>query len=273
MTLLILLACSLSLVLLIRRIESRLLYPSRRNVPEVPETFGLQPEEIEFYTEDGVSLHGLWFASTEPPVASIILCHGNAGDLSSRYWMPHDLGDLPVNFFLFDYRGYGKSRGTPSERGTERDVIAAYEFVRIKQERPLPICAYGRSLGGAIALQLACQRELAGLILESTFTSILAMGQRFHPHLAPRLFCKNRYLSRDRLQNVRIPVLIAHSPDDETVPYDMGTTLADEAPLLWKFCRLSGNHEEAGWQTSPEYARAVRDYIHEVVAPPITPPA
>lgn len=241
--------------------EVHLLYPRHRRIGELPDNLEHTPEDITFYTKDGVALHGWWF---EHPNAtgSLIFCHGNAGNLSSRGWVARDLQDLPINVFLFDYRGYGKSKGFPSERGTGKDVLAAYDFTHARSNG-LPVIACGRSLGGGTSLQLAEQVSLDGLIIESSFTSVLDMAKRFYPWLLPTLTCRNRYASVERLRKLSLPVLIAHSPDDEVVPYDMGQALSQAAPNLWRFCVLEGRHNEAGWQTSPAYARAVREYITE----------
>lgn len=245
----------------LRFTENRLLFPRTRTLKHRPEDEGLEAEDVEFYAADGVALHAWWF-EREDAIANFIMCHGNAGNLASRLWVPRDLADIPLNVLLFDYRGYGRSKGFPTEKGIGKDVVAAHQLVQAKAGN-LPTIVYGRSLGGAVALQLCEQREVAGVILESTFTSVMEMGNRFYPWLLPRFTCGNPYYSIDRLRKVQTPVLIAHSPDDEVVPYDMGQALSEAAPNLWKFCRLSGLHDDAGWQDTHEYAQAVRQYIRE----------
>ena len=91
------------------------------------------------------------------------------------------------------------------------------------------------------------------------------MGHRLYPWLIPHLTCPHTYASIKRIDQISAPVLAAHSPDDETVPYDLGRKLYDAAPNLWEFCKLSGNHVEAGWQTSAAYAGAVRSFLKEVL--------
>lgn len=249
--------------------EHRLLYRRSTTFRAQPEEAGLSAEEVNFCTEDGASLHGWWFA--HPQARGVLLvCHGNAGNISDRLWIPRDLADVEMDVFLFDYRGYGKSGGLPHERGTERDVRAAYEVCCQRWEvrngvRP-KVVLYGRSLGGAVALQAVETCPVQALILESTFTSVLEMGERFYPWLLPRVFCMNRYRSDERILNTEAPVLVAHSPEDETVPFDMGQRLYSLAPNPWGFVTLAGLHDEAGWQTSPAYAAAVRRLIREVTA-------
>jgi uncharacterized protein len=247
--------------------EQRLLYRRSGTFRAQPEDAGLTAEEVNFCAEDGAALHGWWFAHPEAK-GVLLVCHGNAGNISDRLWIPRDLADVELDVFLFDYRGYGKSGGLPHEKGTGRDVRAAYEVCCQRWEvrtgtRP-KVVLYGRSLGGAVALQAAETCPVQALILESTFTSVLEMGERFHPLLLPRLFCMNRYRSDERIRKTEVPVLVAHSPDDEVIPYDMGQRLYALAPNPRGFVTLSGLHDEAGWQTSPEYARAVRRLIREV---------
>lgn len=250
----------------IQAVGQRLVYPRSRTFRAGPEDTERELEEIFFCAEDGTSLHGWWFPHPDSR-GVLLVCHGNAGNVSDRIWIAEDLQDVPLDVFIFDYRGYGRSSGYPSEKGTGRDVLAAYEVVRSRLgnvEDP-PVLVYGRSLGGAVALQLAGRVPLRGVILESTFTSTLEIGTRFYPYLLPHLTLRHRYRSDLRIREVQAPVLLAHSPEDETVPYDLGEKLAGLAPRLWRFCPLQGNHVEAGWQTSPEYARAFREFVGEVL--------
>jgi pimeloyl-ACP methyl ester carboxylesterase len=243
-------------------VADRLVYPRSRTFRAQAGDAGLPVEELEFCAEDGTALHGWWFPRPQSR-GVLICCHGNAGNISDRLWMARDLQDLPLDIFIFDYRGYGKSEGLPSEKGTGRDVRAAYELAHARlgyPENP-PIFVYGRSLGGAVALQLAETHALRAIVLESTFSSILDIGLQRYPWLLPRLSCRNPYRSDLRIAQVTAPLLIAHSPDDEIVPYDMGRRLFDLATAPKRFVTLQGTHAEAGWQTSPEYAAAFREWI------------
>ncbi|WFB36145.1 alpha/beta hydrolase [Kiritimatiellota bacterium B12222] len=262
------LAIPLLLWLGIQAFASHLIFRRSRSFRAEKEDAGLDVEEVAFCAEDGTSLHGWWFPKPEAK-GVFLVCHGNAGNVSDRLWIPQDLQDLPLNIFIFDYRGYGKSAGLPSEKGIEKDVCAAWEFARDKigaDDQNPPILVYGRSLGGAVALQLACQLPVRGVILESTFTSILDIGLREYPWLLPRLSCRHPFRSDLRIAAVKAPILMSHSPEDQVVPFDMGESLYRKAPCPAGFYVLSGDHAEAGWQTSPEYAKALRAFIAEVIS-------
>lgn len=255
---------SVSVLLLVRWIEHRLLYRRSRHLKEQPEDHGLTYEDVPFMTQDLVRLHGWWFPA-EQAKGSLIICHGNAGNISHRLWMPLGLQDTDWNIFLFDYRGYGRSRGRPTEAGTRNDVLAAYVVVQQLQNRTdLPIVVYGRSLGGAVALQLAAEEAVSGLVLESTFTSVVDMGKRFYPHLLPEYLCRNRYLGLERIKRVQAPVLVAHARCDETVPFDMGEALYAAAPNPYAFSELQGAHHESGWDSSPEFALTLRTFLRSL---------
>ncbi len=250
---------------LLQAYGNHLIFRRSRTFRAEKEDTALAVEDVEFCSEDGTSLHGWWFPK-EDARGVLLVCHGNAGNVSDRLWIPEDLQDLPLHIFLFDYRGYGNSGGLPSEKGTGLDVCAAYEVAREKikagMENP-PIFIYGRSLGGAVALQAAEKLPIRGLILESTMTSILDVGLRFYPWLLPRITCRHPFRSDLRIAAVKAPVIMAHSPEDETIPFDMGEALYRRVPNPAGFYQLTGTHAEAGWQTSPEYAEAVRAFILE----------
>ncbi len=246
----------------IQLIGHRLIFRRSRTFRAGPEDTDLPLEEIDFCAEDGTALHGWWFPKEEAR-GVLLVCHGNSGNVSDRLWIAEDLRDVPVHVWIFDYRGYGKSAGIPSEKGTALDVMAAYEVARTRMgaEQDPPVVVYGRSLGGAVALQLASRVPVRGLILESTFSSIVDVGAVLYPYLVPKLTCRHPYRSTRLMPRVQCPVLAAHSPDDETVPFDLGKRCYDLAPQSWRFCLLEGSHDEAGWQTSGEYAQAVREFI------------
>jgi uncharacterized protein len=243
-------------------------YPSH-HMQGTPADFNLAYEDVTFISEDGRLLHG-WWIPYDHARGTIIHCHGNAGNISDRTWLAADLHRLGVNVFLFDYRGYGQSRGMPTEQGTYRDARAAYEVVRARYDdvdNP-PVIVHGQSLGGGVAIQLALDKPVRALIIESAFSSTVDMGAQLYPFLPVRLFCRFRYESVAKASRLAIPKLFAHSRQDDTVPYVLGRKLYDAAAEPKQFVELSGGHNDSGWGTSPEYWTAVEKLVTSVFGPP-----
>ena len=263
-----LLALAGLLVLAARVFEWINLYRPQRRLEHDPAEAGLAFEEVYFMTEDAVRLHGWWIPH---PAArgTVIYCHGNAGNIGTRLSVITGLHALEVNVFIFDYRGYGTSRGLATEQGTYRDAHAAYEVVRARHgdaEQP-PVIIYGASLGGAIAADLAVCRPARGLILEGAFTHATDVGEHRFPGLPVRWFNRFRYDTEARVAQLRLPKLLAHIRDDRVIPYALGERLFQSAAHPKTFVPLRGEHGEAGWEENPTYAAALRAFVQQVLPP------
>lgn len=204
-------------------------------------------EDVLFTAADSVRLHG-WFYPAKPdddsPGLVALVCHGNAGNISHRLDLCEALVDNGLSVLLFDYRGYGKSEGKPSEEGTYLDVCAAYDWLLVKGFTAAQIIAYGESLGAAVAAELAVRKPLAGLVLQSTFTSIPDIGKEVFPWLPVRWISRIGYRTEEKLKQIRVPVLILHSRDDRLVRFhhaEKNFAAANEPKLLWE---LSGDHND-----------------------------
>jgi hypothetical protein len=261
--------------LAIRWFEWKQLYFPSREITFRPSHCGLDYEDVTFVSEDDARLHGWWIpfngnASYESARGTIIMCHGNGGNISDRVDSAANLHSLGFNIFLFDYRGYGRSKGLSTERGLYRDARAAYEVVRSKLDHPdhPRIIAYGRSLGGGVATQLALDKPVDAVILENTFTSIPDMARKMYPGIPLHLICRDRYDNKKKMAHLTVPLLIAHSPEDTLIPFDMSQELLALAPPNTLFCELRGNHNEAGWQTAPAYWNELQAFLNRV-APPV----
>ena len=252
----------------LRFFEWRNLYYPAHEIDATPSVFGLQYEDVNFISEDGRMLHGWWIPHPQAR-GTVLHCHGNAGNIGDRAWMAADLYRLKVNVFLFDYRGYGESRGLPTEQGTYRDARAAYEVVRAKyrDEESPPVVLHGQSLGGAVAIQLALDKPVRGLIVESSFSSVVDMGEKLYPLLPIKWFCRFRYDSVSKVPGLNIPKLFAHSPQDDLIPYDLGEKLYRAAAEPKDFVVLQGSHNDAGWTLTPAYWRAVETFLDRVLGP------
>jgi fermentation-respiration switch protein FrsA (DUF1100 family) len=156
---------------------------------------------------------------------------------------------LGFSALVLDYRGYGKSEGRPSEEGTYRDARAAWRhLVEARGTPPDAIVVWGRSLGGAIAAALARERTPRLLVLESAFTSLREVAAHLYPWAPTGLLLGNRYPTEGFLRQVRSPVLVMHSPDDELAPYAHGLRLFERASPPKRFLPIRGRHN------TPEYA-------------------
>lgn len=249
----------------LRWYEWRSLYLPSKKLRMDPSEAGLAFEEVTFVAEDDVRLHG-WWIPHEQARGAVLVCHGNAGNIGDRIFMAEFFHALQLNVFLFDYRGFGKSKGIASERGTYRDARAAYELIRARYQHidQAPVLVYGRSLGGAIALQLALDKPVRGLIIESSFTSVVDMSKLVLPWLPARYLVSQRYNSIGKIPELKVPLLMAHSREDGMIPFEQGQRLFEAAPDPKEFYMLSGGHNDAGWETSAEYRSALIDFVQRI---------
>ena len=232
-----------------------------------PADFGLEFEDVQFVAEDGAVLHG-WWIPCEHPRGTLIYCHGNAGTIGDRAWMMPDLRELlGVNIFMFDYRGYGKSRGIPTEQGTYRDARAAYEVVRARYgdaEQP-PVIVYGHSLGGAVAVQLAVDKPVRGLVVEGSFSSSIDMGMHYYPSLPVSWLLHFKYDSAAKVASLNVPKLFAHGKPDEVVPYALGQKLFEAAAEPKQWVELPGGHDDVAWMTDDAFRRILREFTERIL--------
>jgi uncharacterized protein len=243
--------------------QSRLIYypEAGRDIVGTPGDRGLAYESVEISTADSENLHG-WFVPAPEATATILFFHGNAGNISHRMeylLMFHRLG---YNTLIFDYRGYGQSSGSPSEAGTYLDAQAAWRYLtEEKGISPARIVLFGESLGGAVAAWLATQEKPALLVLGSAFTSIPDMAAKIYPFLPVRLLSRFEYNTMDNLRTVTCPVFVAHSPQDELVPFAQGRALYRAAPDPKQFLELQGGHNDGFIFTRKDWVRALGEFI------------
>jgi len=232
------------LFIFIRFFEYKSLYYPFKNIEITPDDIGFSYEDVRITTGDGIKITG-WLIPSESPRATFLLAHGNGGNISHRLEKIRIFNKLNVNTFIFDYRGYGASSGSPSESGLYLDVKAAYKYLLNDKNIPAKqILGYGESLGGAVIIDLAAHNEMGGLIIESSFTSVRDIGKRIFPFI-PRFLYKTKYDALSKVADVSCPILVFHSPGDEVVPYDLGKQLFEAAPGPKKFINLRGGHNDA----------------------------
>ncbi len=259
----LLIAVLILIVLYFRYFERKNLYFPLRTIEATPEALGLDYEEVTITAEDGIQISG-WFIPSGTPRATLIFCHGNGGNISHRLEKIEMFNDLNLNVLIFDYRGYGMSKGSPSEKGLYLDTEAVYEYlVDEKKILPQKIIAYGESLGGAVAIDLAGKHEMRGIIIEGTFTSVRDMAKRLLPFI-PTFIYASSYDSLGKIKNVKSPKLIFHSIDDEIIPFEMGEKLFHAAPEPKEFVKIRGGHNEAFIISRDVFVKEIDEFIGKI---------
>lgn len=237
-------AALIVLFVLVRFLEYKSLYFPLKKIEATPKEIDLDYEDIFVTAKDGVKLNG-WFITAKNPRATLLFCHGNGGNISHRLEKISMFNFLGFNVLIFDYRGYGKSKGRPSETGLYLDAEAMYQYLlNEKGIVPQEIIAYGESLGSAVAVDLASKYELGGIIIEEGFTSVKDMGKTLLPFIPSSIF-KSKFNSLNKIKDIRFPKLFFHSADDEIVPFNLGRTLYDASPEPKEFVQLQGGHNDA----------------------------
>lgn len=247
--------------LLLSLTQSGLVYQPSRSVDATPEHIGLAYEDVTFPSGDGTRLNGWWLPAADAR-GIVLLCHGNAGNIGHRLETLEILNRLGMSAFIFDYRGYGNSEGSPDEKGTYQDTEAALKWImKTQQCGSEDIVIFGRSLGGAVASRVAMEHQPRALILESSFTSIPDMGAELHPFLPVRLLARFSYATIDHVKEAQCPVLVIHSPEDEIIPFDHGRRIFDTAPEPKKFLEISGGHNDGFLFTGERYIEGLRSFL------------
>jgi len=230
------------------------IYENARYIPNI--------QECWIRTEDGIKLHA-WFAAVDTPLATLVISHGNAGNISHRSELMRRLLRTGFNVLMYDYRGYGKSEGSPDEQGVYKDGRAAFDYaLTLRGVDPKRIVLWGTSLGGAVAIEVATQRPAAALILESTFSSAKDLARAIYPFLPIRFFLRSQFNSIDKIQNITIPVLSMHGNRDKVIPFGLGRKLFNAAKDPKEFYEIKGaDHNDTYVIGGNEYLKQARTFI------------
>ncbi len=244
-------------------LQGRMIHFPTRELVTTPADIGLSYEEVSLTTADKEELQG-WFLPAANARATLLFFHGNAGNISHRLESLQIFNKLRLSVLIIDYRGYGSSSGSPSEQGLYSDAQAAYRYlVEARGVEPERLVIFGRSLGGAVAAKLAADNPAGALILESSFTSVPDLGAQLYPFLPVRLLSRYQYDTRAYVQNVEAPVLIVHSRDDETIPYEHGRALYQAAPEPRRLLDLQGSHNRGFIESRKVYLAGLEDFLEE----------
>jgi uncharacterized protein len=257
----------LTLLVLLWLAESHLIYfpGNQRTLIHPPEQLDLRIERVAFETTDSVPLVG-WVMPARPDSSGfwLLICHGNAGNLSEFDRPVHYAGlqALDLNLLAFDYRGYGESGGVASEQGLYRDADAAYQYLRQRLGVPADrIIVFGHSLGSAVAIDIASRTPIAGLIVEGALTSAIQRGQELYPYIPVRWIARSRFSSIDKISGITVPKLFLHATRDEVIPLAHGRSLFTVAAEPKMFVELQGGHGDAFDADSALYCGSIARFV------------
>jgi len=221
---------------------------------------GLEFEDAWFRAKDGTSLHG-WFVPHQNPRAIVLFAHGNAGNLSHRAETLRILNERhQLSVMIFDYRGFGRSEGSPSEKGSLQDARAARKWLSQRTGvAEKEIVLLGRSLGGGVMVDLAARDDARGLVLASTFSSLPDVARHAMPLVPVRLLMTNRFNSLSKIENYHGPLLQSHGDQDNLIPLRLANRLFKAANGPKRFITIEGGDHNS--PQSEEYRVAFDEFI------------
>ena len=227
-TLIFVLAVYLVITLSLYFFQRNLLYyPSENNYSGDRLTVPI--EKVKIKTQDNIELLSWYHKKNVSDYKTILFLHGNAGSLEDRIYKLNFLGNLDVNFLIIAWRGYSGSTGKPSEFGLYQDAKSALNWLNSKGITDDKIVLYGESLGTSVAIEVGQNRDFAGIILEAPFTSMIDIGKKHYPFFPVKLLLKDKYVSKNKIKNIKSPVLVMHGKEDKIVPFYMGKKIYDLA--------------------------------------------
>jgi len=186
-------------------------------------------KKVKVTTNDNIELIGWFYNKNIEKFKTILFLHGNAGSLENRTYKLNHFKDLNVNFLIIAWRGFSGNEGKPNEMGLYEDAESAIKWLKKKGVKEKNIILYGESLGTGVAVEVAQNKNYAGVILESPFTSMVNMGKKYYPFFPVSLLLKDKFESHKKINNIFVPVLIMHGKVDKIVPYDMGKKMYELA--------------------------------------------
>ncbi len=267
---LLVLAAGYGLVLaIVYLMQGRMLYLSNvpgRTLSMTPADAHMDYEDVSIEAADGVKLHGWFIVGASPHV--LLFFHGNAGNISHRLESIRQFQNLGLSVLIIDYRGYGQSGGRTTEAGIYRDADAAWRYLtETRGVRPDNVVIFGRSLGGSVAARLATQQQPLALIVESSFTSVPDIAQEHYPWLPARWLSRLSHATADYIREVRCPVLVVHSRDDEIIPFHHGQAIFAAAPEPRTLLTLRGSHNNAYVWDEGSYIEGLRAFLTGLSSP------
>lgn len=201
-------------------------HPNVKNTD--PTSIQFNYEEVFIQSNKDIQLRS-WFSHSSNNKKTILFFHGNAGELHARVYKLNKFSEMNLNFLIISWRGFSGNNGKPTEKGLYQDANKAVEWLEQKGINKKDIILYGESLGTGIAVELGSKAEFGGIILESPYTSMVAMGKRFYPFLPISLLQRDRYNSQKKIKKIKSPILVLHGKADTLVPFYMGKKIYEMA--------------------------------------------
>ncbi len=265
----VIVACYALLVTAVYLMQGRMLYlpgVPGRTLTMTPTDAGLDYEDVSIQTSDGITLHGWYVPGRSDRV--LLFFHGNAGNISHRLDSIRQFHTLGLSVLIIDYRGYGQSGGGITEAGIYRDAEAAWLYLtQTLDVADNDIVVFGRSLGASVAARLAADERPLALVVESSFTSVPDIAQELYPWLPARWLSRLQHATRDYVRDVRCPVLVIHSRDDEIIPFHHGEAIYDAAPEPRTLLALNGTHNDAFIRDERVYLAGLRNFLATLASP------
>jgi len=244
--------------------QDRLLFPSTREIYREPSAFGWVFEDV-WVEVDGERTHG-WWVPLEDHRGVALFSHGNAGNIADRLESISLLRDFGFSVLAYDYGGYGRSSGRPSEARLYGDVRAMWRHLRDERGfQPGEIVLFGRSLGAAPTIDLAVEVEAAAVIVESAFTSVPDVAGEVFWWLPTRRLVRHVFDNAAKVGEIRSPLLIVHSPDDTIIPYHHGERLFELAMEPKTFVEIRGDHNTGFVQSMDIYRAGWESFLEPVL--------
>ncbi len=219
-------------------------------------------ETVKIKTSDGIELLSWFHNKNLIKYKTILFLHGNAGSLENRIHKINHFKDMNINFLLIAWRGFNGNKGKPTESGLYEDAKSAVRWLKLKGITEENIIIYGESLGTGVATEIAQNKNFAGIILESPFTSMIDAGKDKYPYLPVRLMLKDKYESDKKIKNIKSPVLIMHGKIDNIVPFDMGKKMYELAnePKFYYF----SEYDDHMMEYKESLLKALKDFINSL---------
>ena len=238
--------------------QRNLLYhPSENNY--FGDKLNVSIEKIKIKTKDNIELLSWFHGKNVNKYKTILFLHGNAGSLENRIHKINHFKDMDINFLLLAWRGFSGNKGKPTEHGLYEDARSAIRWLKTKDIKENDIIIYGESLGTGVATEIAQNKNFAGIILESPFTSMIDAGKDKYPYLPVKLLLKDKYESNKKIKNINSPILIMHGKVDNIVPFHMGKKMYELANQP-KYSYFS-EYDDHMMEYNEKLLKALKDFI------------